>query len=159
MPRFSVQRDKITNPEHYATGILKLDGKTFCLTLEPGPNRFPHPIIPAGVYPVILAKFGHVYASMCDMLTKRAASAADKATAQSFVENGAPLLQNVPGRGSIMIHIGNSEKDSEGCTLLGSTANGNTIAGSTLAYFRFYPVLLAYIKSDPHPVIEYLDPL
>jgi len=49
-------------------------------------------------------------------------------------------LQGVPGFSKIYIHIGNSDDDTDGCILVGSTADlvRQTIGGSTDAYTSVY---------------------
>ena len=156
MSRLQVRR-KSDNKTDSITGELFLDDTKLCNTLEPGSERPQHPAIPAGIYKLALVKEGEVYGWM-------------KKKAQSIEANGVPLLENVPGRGGVEIHIGNScmpsaEKpfgDSLGCLLLGQNVNDNTkvtgfLSGSTVAYIRNYPVLLDYIKNDPDGTIEYID--
>jgi hypothetical protein len=156
MSRLQVRR--LTEvPDHYCQGELYFDDQKIAVTLEPGHNRIPHPAIPAGTYNLILVKEGHVYADMCHSLLEHAVSAIEKATAQSFIANGVPSPQNVPGRQFIRIHIGNTEKDTEGCLLPGISPGEGKIYSSTAAYFKIYPVLLAYIKNDPNPTIQYID--
>jgi hypothetical protein len=144
-------------PSVSTPGTLILNDERLCDTLEPGMQRPQHPAIPAGTYQITLAKWGHVYSSMCEMLSKRAQTPEEVATAESFIDNGAPLLINVPGRASIMIHIGNTQADTEGCLMLGTKANNGTIVSSTAAYFKVYPILLKYLETDPDKTIEYVD--
>lgn len=48
-------------------------------------------------------------------------------------------LRNVPGYTYILIHIGNSAKDTRGCILVGRRSNkGNYIYSSAVAYKRLY---------------------
>lgn len=149
---------KETNPDLYITGALVLDGNELCKTLEPGYERLPHPAIPAGVYPLTLQTSGEVYGWMTRSLSGHAFSDDQKKTAKDFADNGVPLLQNIPGRDDVEIHIGNSEKDTLGCTLLGDADNGDgTLSNSTDAYYKAYPKLLDYIQNDPDHTIEYVD--
>jgi len=58
-------------------------------------------------------------------------------------------LQNVPNFQYILIHIGNFEKDTEGCILVGEGANSNhTITESTKAYERLYPIVAAALLKN-----------
>lgn len=59
---------------------------------------------------------------------------------------GALHVTNVPGFEWIMIHIGNTEKDTEGCLLVGLKADMTpgkmSIANSTEAYERLYKMVI-----------------
>lgn len=73
-------------------GVLLLDGEYFCCTIEPD-NNDNEPCIPTGKYTckrVVSPKFGDTFE-----------------------------ITNVPGRTHILIHSGNTEKDTHGCILLG----------------------------------------
>jgi hypothetical protein len=52
-------------------------------------------------------------------------------------------LQNVPGRGSVEIHIGNLVKDTLGCILLGSSRSSkrNAVYSSRLAFDSFMEMM------------------
>ena len=78
--------------EDFTLGILSIEGKTFCNTLEPGRKA-----IPPGRYPLVVTrspKFGGVWL---------------------------PLLLHVPGFTGIRIHAGNTAEDTKGCILVGFT--------------------------------------
>jgi len=47
-----------------------------------------------------------------------------------------PLLNNVPGFEGIRIHPGNTDKDTEGCILVGSTWAGTDFIGNSRATFE-----------------------
>ncbi len=116
---------------HETWGELHLDGKRICFTLEDekravkvwGETR-----IPAGRYEINLrregghhARYGKKYAFHKGMLH----------------------LQNVPNFQYILIHIGNTDKDTAGCLLVGSKVVTNsgrfTLSRSTDAYTTIYP--------------------
>jgi len=49
-----------------------------------------------------------------------------------------PILLNVPNFQGIRIHTGNTDKDTEGCILLGLYRGVNTVTNSKLAYAPFF---------------------
>jgi hypothetical protein len=64
------------------------------------------------------------------------------------IHKGMLWLQNVPGFQFILIHIGNTEKDTEGCLLIGADRDENlmTIGRSTVAYRHLYPKVAGAIE-------------
>lgn len=60
------------------------------------------------------------------------------------------MLKNVPGFTGIYIHIGNVDENSDGCILLGDSADNNniahgTISNSTAAFTRFYKQVYTHL--------------
>lgn len=51
-------------------------------------------------------------------------------------------IMNVPGHTGILFHVGNSNRDSSGCCLLGETRQGTLIINSRLAFAAFMQALL-----------------
>lgn len=113
-------------------GMITREGGMFvCFTLEdeyreikvPGETR-----IPAGNYQIKLRNEG-------GLATKYFAR---------FPEwhKGMLHLQNVPGFEWVYLHIGNTDKHSEGCPLVGNTATwtetGGVLGNSEAAYKRLY---------------------
>ena len=58
-------------------------------------------------------------------------------------------VTNVPGFEYILIHLGNTEKDTAGCVLVGASRDivKGTIGGSEIAYRRLYPKVLKAIEA------------
>ena len=52
-----------------------------------------------------------------------------------------PHVLNVPGFEGIRIHAGNTDKDTEGCPLLGYTKDKDFVGNSRLAFNRFFDIL------------------
>ena len=92
----------------YTLGILSIDGKTFCNTLEPtwrdiGPYgkeiKIPgRTAIPEGRYPLFITR------------------------SPKFGGEWLPLLLHVRGFEGIRIHAGNTVEDTEGCILVGKVS-------------------------------------
>ena len=61
---------------------------------------------------------------------------------------------DVPGFSGILVHRGNTEKDTAGCLLVGNVMRFNPdgtsrIEESTLAYNRIYPIIARAIREGP----------
>lgn len=128
-------------------GKLFIDGVFECYTLEDefravkvkGETR-----IPAGRYKLALRTEGTTHFQY----------------AKRFPEfhKGMLHVTNVPNFQWILIHIGNTEKDTEGCLLVGADRDEEkmTIGRSTVAYRKMYPkVADAITKGDVY--ITYVD--
>lgn len=103
-------------------GSLVIEGSSFqCFTLElPDKDGTPGYCIPQGRYPVVLSpspKF------------ENSANPLDWVHAAEM-----PHLQDIPGRSLIMIHWGNTSKDTEGCILVGQDESLDTIENSRAAF-------------------------
>jgi len=129
-------------------GLLFVDGLFHCFTCEDehrdikihGETR-----IPAGTYEIKLRTQGG--------MTKRYAKKFD-------FHQGMLWLQDVPGFDWIYIHIGNNEKHTDGCILVGFGANcknGNTVQHSTLAYTDLYLMVVEAINSGERVFIEIVN--
>jgi len=115
----TLRRTRFTS--HSTTGTLEIDGAFECYTLEdhvrddPDPTTRAneakiagHTAIPAGRYQVQMTH------------------------SQRF-KTILPLLVGVPGFEGIRIHAGNTDKDTEGCILVGQTVGEDAIGRSRLA--------------------------
>lgn len=93
--------------------------------------------IPAGEYEIQLRKEGKLNESYSQKY--------------DFHKHGMLWLKNVPGFEWIYIHVGNSEKDTLGCILVGMGVNldsgGGTITRSVEAYRLLYPIVSNAILS------------
>lgn len=93
--------------KYYTLGILSIEGKPFCNTLEPTWRDIPprgkeikipgRTAIPEGYYPLFITR------------------------SPKFGGKWLPLLLHVPGFEGIRIHAGNTAEDTEGCILVGHT--------------------------------------
>jgi hypothetical protein len=100
--------------------------------------------IPEGVYDVVFRKEGthHEHYS------------------KKFGSNHHGMLHiiNVPNFEYILIHIGNTERDTAGCLLVGSVASSDgTISYSTAAYQSFYKVVAQALLKNEKVTINFAD--
>ena len=142
---------RYSSGEESTLGILLIDGKFACYTLEDEARAFKvagETRIPAGKYRVRLRKEGRHHQKY----------------AQKFplIHKGMLHITNVPNFRWILIHIGNDDDATEGCLLVGNEANNNNIrAGfiknSTDAYQRIYPPIAEVIERGEEVWIQYFD--
>lgn len=126
-------------------GYIFVDGVPFCFTLEDeerttkvkGETR-----IPEGTYEIKYRKEGGHHATYSKKYGNK--------------HFGMLELQNVPNFQFILIHIGNTEKDTDGCLLVGESALSNfTVANSTVAYERLYPIVAAALNKGEKVTITF----
>jgi hypothetical protein len=115
-------------------GDLAIDGAFFCHTLEDAVREIPgesveswkvagKTAIPAGTYSVII-DFSNRFGRQM------------------------PHILNVPGFDGVRIHKGNTDKDTEGCILVGMIEHGaDFISQSSIAFDAFFPKLQSAIDA------------
>ena len=78
------------------------------------------------------------------------------------MHKGMLWLQDVPNFQWILIHIGNKDEDTAGCLLVGNSSTQNiteegSIAASTSAYRRIYPLIAAVLEAGEKVTIKYIN--
>jgi hypothetical protein len=113
---------------HSTLGELWLDGELLCNTLEDvvrpdGKKIDAETAIPAGEYQIIINYSERFQRPM-------------------------PLLLNVPKFEGVRIHSGNTDKDTEGCILVGTkTDNPDFIEQSRMAFAKVFPMIESAMKT------------
>lgn len=122
--------DRFTSDHESTISLISLDGKFVCFGLEDEHRTkkvFSETRIPAGVYDVKVRTWGGFH---------------QRYAARFDYHKGMLEILNVPGFTDILIHIGNTEKDTAGCLLVGMgcySAEGNmSLQASLVAYELFY---------------------
>ncbi len=125
----------------YTIGKLYIDGKFFCNTLEDKDRgltqstpleeiakiKIPsQTAIPAGIYRVILSQVSPRF-SKKDMY--------------KGIDGKLPRLIDVPGFDGVLIHVGNTDKDSSGCILVGFNKVKGQVINSRDTFFKLYAKL------------------
>jgi hypothetical protein len=139
--KLTVKR-KVRNPNN-TIGELFVDGKKFCDTLEDTDRGLDqkmslteirskkvaaHTCIPSGTYKVTMKVVSPKYSTRA---------------AYQFCGGRLPRLLDVPGYEGILIHIGNTDKDTEGCILVGQNDKNKQVINSTVTFKALYDKLMA----------------
>lgn len=128
--------DRIKNNGNATIGHMYIDGKYECYTLEDEPRDvkvFGETRIPEGTYDIKLRTEGTTHESY----KKRFPG----------IHRGTLHLQNVEGFEYILIHIGNTDKDTAGCILVGEKEKNYKLINSTIAYKRLYSKIIKAIDN------------
>lgn len=117
----------IAETPNSTASMMMVDGRFFCWVLEDGhrDKKVKHETrIPAGLYPINKATSGRFY----ELYKKR------------YKHEFAIYVDNVPGFEGIMIHIGNTVKDTSGCPLvnrnIGLGVDGNFFGSDSASVYR-----------------------
>ncbi len=129
---------RIARRETYTIGRLYIDGEYFCDTIEDTDRGLQQSLplsvnqakkkkgataIPVGTYRVTL-----------DVKSPRFSQKQQ----YKFCEGRLPRLVNVPAFDGVLIHIGNTAKDTEGCILVGRNTKVGMVTDSTNTFLKLY---------------------
>jgi len=126
-------------------GALSIDGKFACYTLE-NPwldNRRRISSIPTGTYELQLRKEGGWHGR---------AAAKFPGMHKGMIE-----LRDVPGRTYILIHWGNTPRNTDGCVLVGNTASQDFVGNSVKAYEAIYPPIADALVCGERVTFEIIE--
>ena len=144
---------RIARRETYTIGRLYIDGKYFCDTLEDKDRGLrqdmPVAIIRAtkrkGITAIPTGRYRMTLAVQSPKFSKRAI--------YQFCNGYLPRLINVPGYDGVLIHIGNTARDTEGCLLVGKNTQIGKVLDSRKTFIELYDRLLG-AKDDIYIKIE-----
>lgn len=129
---------RIARKADYTIGHLSIDGQYFCDTIEDTDRGLRQDLplsvnqakkrkgitaIPVGRYRVTLG-----------VKSPRFSKKKQYAACNGYL----PRILNVPAFDGVLIHIGNTAKDSEGCILVGDNKKVGMVINSTQTYWRLY---------------------
>jgi hypothetical protein len=144
---------RIARRETYTVGRLYIDGKYFCDTLEDKDRGLrqdmPIAVIRAtkrkGITAIPTGRYRMTLAVQSPKFSKRAT--------YQFCNGYLPRLINVPGYDGVLIHIGNTARDTEGCLLVGRNTQVGKVLDSRKTFIELYDRLLG-AKDDIYIKIE-----
>lgn len=144
MRQLNIRIDRIAKKSTYTIGKLYLNGVYFCDTLEDTDRGLTQGMplqkikdikikgataIPKGKYKVTMNVISPKFSR--------------RATYQ-FCQGKLPRLLNVDGYEGVLIHIGNTAKDTEGCILVGQNKVVGQVINSTVTFKKLYAEMLKY---------------
>jgi hypothetical protein len=144
MRQLNIRIDRIAKKSTYTIGKLYLNGVYFCDTLEDTDRELTQGMplqkikdlkikgataIPKGKYKVTMNVVSPKFSK--------------RATYQ-FCQGKLPRLLNVDGYEGVLIHIGNTAKDTEGCILVGQNKVVGQVINSTVTFKKLYAEMLKY---------------
>lgn len=139
--------NRIARKNGYTIGRLSINGKYFSDTLEDSDRglsssmsldvlkkkKLPHiTAIPTGKYQITM-----------DVISPKFSKSKFY---QQFGEGRVPRLLNVPAYQGVLIHCGNTAKDTDGCILVGKNTKVGMVLYSKQTYANLYPLLEAAAK-------------
>ena len=134
---------RIARREKYTIGRLYIDGKYFCDTIE-DKDRGLSQELPVTVNKNLKRRGVTAIPVGCYRITMDVVSQKFKLkTAYQFCGGKLPRLINVPAFDGVLIHIGNTAKDTEGCILVGENKQVGKVLNSTATFKRLYERLKA----------------
>ena len=135
--------DRKYKKENYTISNLYIDGKYFCNTIEDTDRGLTQNMslaeikarkvasktaIPTGTYKVTLDVVSPKYSNSPYYM--------------NFCKAKVPRILNVPGFEGILLHKGNTEKDSSGCLIVGENKVKGQVINSTATFEKLYKELL-----------------
>lgn len=125
-------------------GELFIDGKFFCYTCEDTDRGLKQSmpletINKIKVKSVTCIPYGKYKVTM-DVVSPKYSNPKYKWAAQ--VGAKIPRLLNVPGYEGVLIHVGNTAKDTDGCVLVGFGKTKTSVTRSTDCFLKLYNILL-----------------
>lgn len=144
---------RIARKDTYTIGRLFIDGVRFCDTLE-DKDRGLQQSLPLSVNVAKKKKGATAIPVGCYRVTLDVKSPRFSKVAQyAFCGGYLPRLINVPAFDGVLMHIGNTAKNTEGCILLGKNTKVGMVTDSTATFKRLYEVLKG-AKDDIYIKIE-----
>ena len=143
----------------YTIGNLYIDGKFFCNTLEDPDRGLTSDMslskiksikikgdtcIPYGTYKLSLDVVSPKYSNI------------KKYPYTSMAKGKMPRVMEVPGFDGILIHAGNTQKDTEGCLLVGENKVKGKVINSQITWQKLYTRLLEAKVKKESITIEYI---
>ena len=148
-----VKLKRIAFRPDYTIGRMYIDGERFCDTLE-DTDRGLQQSLPLSVNRAKKKQGATAIPTGRYRVTLAVQSPRFKTKAQYKFCNGfLPRLVNVPAFDGVLIHIGNSPKDTEGCILVGRNTQVGKVLDSTATFRKLYDRLKSSTK-DIYITIE-----
>lgn len=140
---------RIAKQNGYTIGRLYINGERFCDTLE-DTDRGLDSNMPLDV--LKRKKLAHITAIPTGRYQITMSVVSPRLSKANFYKQygggRVPRLLNVPAFEGILIHCGNTAKDTDGCILVGKNSKVGMVLDSKITYSKLYPLLEAAYKHN-----------
>ena len=140
---------RIAKKNGYTIGKLSIDGKYFCDTLEDSDRELSSSM---SLDVLKKKKLAHITAIPTGRYEVTMSVISPRLSKSKFYkqygDGRVPRLLNVPAFEGILIHCGNTAKDTDGCILVGKNSKVGMVLDSKITYSNLYPLLEAAYKRN-----------
>lgn len=130
--------NRIARKPGYTIGRLYIDGRRFCDTLEDTDRGLTQAMRPEQIAGLKQRGATAIPTGTYRVATNIVSPRFSGRKQYAFCQGRLPRLLNVPGFEGILIHIGNTPKDTEGCILVGENRVKGQVVNSTATFKRLY---------------------
>lgn len=135
---------RIARRDTYTIGHLYIDGKYFCDIIEDKDRGLRQDMQPSviratkrkGVTAIPTGR----YRVTLDVRSQKFSQKKYEKN-YGFCDGYLPRLINVPGFEGVLIHVGNTAKDTEGCLLVGKNTKVGKVLESRVTFVKLYEIL------------------
>lgn len=142
MTNLNLKLDRRYKRNGYTIGHLYVDGKYFCDTLEDVDRGLADTMTEAEIKAKKLKSITAIPAGVYYVnMTTKSAKFGDKPFYKQTCGGKLPRLLGVKGFDGVLIHCGNTAKDTDGCILVGENKVKGQLINSRETFQRLYAVL------------------
>lgn len=131
--------DRKYKKDKYTIGNLYIDGKWFCNTLEDTDRGLRQDMTTKEILAIKIPAQTAIPTGKYEVLV----------TYSPKYKKAMPLVNNVKGYAGIRIHSGNTDKDTEGCILVGENKEKGKVLNSRVTFNKLFQIIQkAYDKKE-----------
>lgn len=136
-----VKVKRIAKKEAYTIGKMYVNGEYVCDTLEDKDRGLTSNMSVAQIYGVKIKGETAIPTGRYLVDMKTVSPRFGGRAQYQFCNGRLPRLCNTPGYQGVLIHCGNTAKDTEGCILVGENKAVGQVQNSTTTFRKLYPIL------------------
>lgn len=136
-----VKLKRIAKKEAYTIGKMYVDGEYVCDTLEDKDRGLTSNMSVAQICGVKIKGETAIPTGRYLVDMKTVSPRFGGRAQYQFCKGRLPRLCNTPGYQGVLIHCGNTAKDTEGCILVGENKAVGQVLNSTTMFRKLYPIL------------------
>lgn len=129
---------RIAKRDSYTIGHVFLNGEYFCDSVEDTDRGLSSEMSLAEILEKKVKSKTAIPTGSYQVTLNVVSPRFSKSTKYDFCSGKLPRLLNVPGYDGVLIHIGNTPQDTDGCILLGKNKVKGQVVESTSTFKEFY---------------------